>query len=265
MTQFPDGLGVGGGRFRLASLLRGTPSDGLWTARDHERARDVWVTLRHARHTRARAEKLQFETFGISAPLYIGPPDLYTPNGESVRDAHVCVVDDIPDGVELARVGRLSLGAGIQLGIDLCEVVATWAAVADGYILRGLRPETIFVSAEGHRFTGATPRPYFLLGNQNEFDAYPSMSFDPPTPGPYEIERRDAVFTVALLLWWVVTGVHPYVIPGTSTDRNEYEDNRLPFDGAAPLGHVLERALVADPARRTDLDELRSSLARLLR
>ena len=263
MTQFPEGLGIGRGRFRLERLLRGTPSDGLWTATDHERDREVWVTLRYARHTQARAEKLGFKAFGIPAPLYIGPPDLYTPNGESVRDAHVCVVDDIPDGVDLARIGRLPLGDGIQLGIDLCEVVATWAAAADGCILRGLRPETIFVSAESHRFTGATPRPYFLLGNQNEFDAYPSISFDPPAPGPYEIERRDAVFTVALLLWWVVTGVHPYVIRGTDTDRNEWEDHRLPFDGAAPLGHVLERALVADPAARSDLDELRSSLVRL--
>ena len=46
-------------------------------------------------------------------------------------------------------------------------------------------------------------------------------------------------------------------------DRNEWEDHSLPFDGAAPLGHVLERALVADPAARSDLDELRSSLVRL--
>ena len=72
------------------------------------------------------------------------------------------------------------------------------------------------------------------------------VAFDPPGLGHYELDVCDAVFTVALLVWWGVTGVHPYMIPGADYERNELEDRRVPFDGPVPLGKLLERALVAD-------------------
>ena len=261
--EYPENLGIADGRFRLKKLIRGWSINGLWVATDQQRERDVWVTIRRMGPNHALAKKLDVQAFGIPAPLYIGPPDLYTPDGQEARKIHFCVVDEIPAGEELANVGRLSPSAAIQLGRDLCEVVATWAAVADGYILRGLRPETIFVSTDTRRFIGATPRPYLMLGNQNEFDAYPSLSFDPPTLGPWEIDRHDAVFTVALLIWWSVTGVHAYAVPGDSVENNAFFDRRLPFDGPPSLGNVLERALVSDPAKRIDLEQLRAGLDQL--
>ena len=94
-------------------------------------------------------------------------------------------------------------------------------------------------------------------------DAYPSLSFDPPTPGPYEITSHDAVFTVALLIWWSATHVHPYEVSGTDTERNQCEDRRIPFAGDAKLGAILERALVADPAVRPDVAHFRGQLAGL--
>jgi hypothetical protein len=263
MSQFPEGLEVAAGRFQLSRLLRGMYHDGLWSAVDRERDRNVWVTLRSAPHTPARAQLLGFHAFGVPAPLYIGPPDMYVPGGERVRDAHFCVVDEIPGGEELAELAALQTREAIQLGIDLCNLVATWAPAPDGYILRGLRPETIFLSADDHRFVGATPRPYFLLGNQNEFDAYPSLSFDPPTLGPAHITRHDAVFTVALLIWWSATHVHPYVIRGTDTEQNQLEDRRLPFTGDVRLGAVLERGLIADLSSRIDVSQLREQLNEL--
>lgn len=262
MTQFPEELEVADGRFRLVRLVRGAYHNGVWSAVDRERDRNVWVTLCHARHSSARARLLDFRAFGVAAPLYIGPPDLYSPGGEHVRDAHFCVVDEIPDGEELAGIPVLETQDAIHLGLALCDVVTSWAAALDGYILRGLRPETIFVAAD-RRFTAATPRPYFLLGNRNEFDAYPSLSFDPPTPGRYQFTSNDAVFTVALLIWWSATHVQPYEKAGTDTERNQCEDRRVPFAGDAKLGAVLERALVADPGARLDVDQLRGQLARL--
>jgi hypothetical protein len=262
MTYYPEGVSVGGGRFRLERRLRGWHRDGLWLASDRQRNREVWVTIRRFDCSEVRRRKFTFHALGIAAPLYVGPPDLDREDGEEMRNAHCCIVDEIPEGDDLASVGRLSYREAIQLGCDLCDVVADWAS-ADGYILRGLRPETIFVSKGSRRFTGATPRPLFLLGNQNEFDAYPSLSFDPPPWGPNEFDQPDAVFIVALLIWWALTGIHPYVIPGTDTERNELDDRRLPFDGPAPLGDLLERALVADRATRIGLDRFRAELAQL--
>lgn len=185
-SEFPEGLGVGAGRFRLRRLLRGRPIDGLWLGDDLETGAEVWVTLRRAPHTRQRARKLNFVAPGVPAPLYIGPPDRRSAKSAAVHDAYVCVVDLVPRGQELAQTAPLGPHSGANLGVKLCELVASWASSFDGYVLRGLRPETIFVDEHEHAFVGAAPRPYFLLGNQNEFGAYPDLLFDPPVLGRYE-------------------------------------------------------------------------------
>ena len=262
--EFPEGLTIAYGRFRLEKLLRGASRDGLWLARDLKmQGRHVWVTIRQAKSTAQRTKMLTFCAHGVPLPIYVGPPDLYAPEGEKVRDAHLCVVDEIPDGVDLSQAGRLAARQSIELGVELCSLLATWATASDGVVLRGLRPETIFVSPVDHRFVGATPSPYYLLGNQNEYSAYPRVAFDPPGMGHYILDVCDGVFTVALLVWWALTGVQPYVIDSTDHERNELEDRRIPFDGPLPLGKLLERALVADRDARISLDEFRDGLAAL--
>ena len=70
---------------------------------------------------------------------------------------------------------------------------------------------------------------------------------------------RDAVFTVALLVWWAVAGAQPYVIAGTDPEANAFHDRRVPFDGPPALGAILDRGLVADPDGRISLEELRAA------
>jgi len=263
--QFPEGLTVANGRYRLTKLLRGVEPDGLWLATDGELGIDVWVTLRNARPKQVLVDKLTFSAYGVAPPLYVGPPDAYRLGDDHVPSAFVAVIDKIPEGRSIAEVGRLDVREALQLGIDLCDVITDWAAARGGYVLHGLRPETVFVSETTgtRRFTGATPRPYYMLGDEPPYGAYPYPSFTTPTDDP-EPAPHDALFVVALLIWYAVTGIHPYVIPDTNMRSNQWEDKRLPFDGPQPLGQLLERALVADPALRISVADFKSGLAALL-
>ena len=271
MTQeYPEGLTIAKGRFQLTRLLRGEDRDGLWLATDREANREVWVTIRRMRPMPHHFKLLTFSAYGIRPPLYVGEPDAYEAGGEYLERADLVFVDEIPKGQTIADVGRLDMREAAQLGIDLCDVVVDWAAACDGYIYKGLRPETIFVSGAtgARRFTGATPRPYLMLGIEtNGFECirggYPSPPFDPPyeelSPAPH-----DALFTVALLVWYAVTGIHPFDVPGSSTDSNIWAGNRHPYDGPAALGPILDRALVAERTERCSVDEFKAALAALL-
>ena len=64
--EFPEGLTIGNGRFRLEKLLRGASRDGLWLGCDLELpGRSVWVTIRQAKPTAERAKKLTFCADGV--------------------------------------------------------------------------------------------------------------------------------------------------------------------------------------------------------
>jgi hypothetical protein len=146
--------------------------------------------------------------------------------------------------------------------VALCDVVASWAAGSAGMIFAGLHPETVYLD-EQRRFLHAVPRPHFLLGLQDSFYGYRNISFAPAGYSGSLMEVRDAVFTVALLVWWAVAGAQPYDIAGTDPESNAFNDRRVPFDGSAELGAILDRALVADPDKRIGLDELRSAFGTL--
>ena len=256
--EFPEGMTVAQGRFTLRALLRGEPVNGLWSAAEGERDAAVWVTLRCMRRSADRDRILRFSSYGIEAPLYIGAPDIAAKH----RDYYYCVVEAAPTGTALSRAGRLSQREGARLGVALCDVVLSWAAGSSGMVFSGLHPETVYLD-EQRRFVRAVPRPHLLLGLQYDFYGYPDISFDPPGYSGSLMGVRDAVFTVALLVWWAVAGAQPYVIAGTDPESNAFNDRRVPFGGPPALGAILDRALVADPDKRIGLDELRTAFGTL--
>jgi hypothetical protein len=256
--EFPEGMTVAQGRFTLRALLRGEPLEGLWSAAERDRDAAAWVTLRCLRASPDRNRILSFSSYGIEAPLYIGPPDIEAKH----RAYYFCVVDAAPTGTALAHAGRLSEREAARLGVALCDVVASWAAGSAGMIFAGLHPETVYLD-EQRRFLRAVPRPHFLLGLQDSFYGYRNISFAPSGYSGSLMEVRDAVFTVALLVWWAVAGAQPYVIAGTDPEANAFNDRRVPFDGSAALGAILDQVLVADPDRRIGLDDLRTAFATL--
>jgi hypothetical protein len=264
--EYPYGLAIDNGRYRLDSLLRGIPHEGLWRAsRTSDEPGTVLVTLRRLRWSRELDALLRYSAPGVPSPLFIGPPDRFDADGEVVRHEHTCVVDEQPPGLDLASIGRLNLDETLELGTSLCDVILAWAASHGGVITRGLRPETIFMTGTaGQRtYSGATPRPFFLLGNDDTRPPYPRLSFDPPAPSNFEFSAADALFTVSMILWYSFTCVHPYVIAGTNVDQNVWSDRRVPFMGPEALGSILQAALVADVENRISVEAFRARLADL--
>ena len=78
----------------------------------------------------------------------------------------------------IASLGPRSVRVSVQLGIELCDVVASWARISNGMIFSGLHPETIYLDQD--RYVGAAPRPHGLLGYRSDFYGSPYVSFDPP-------------------------------------------------------------------------------------
>lgn len=260
MITFPAGVTIAHGTYTFSRLVRGEPVEGMWQA-TASGSGDVWVTLRRLRSNQQRMQLFDFCAPGIPRPLYMGPPDF----DDERREYMFCVVDAIPRGASLASLGRLSVRSSVQLGIDLCEVVERWAESANGLVFAGLHPETIYLEGgEQPRYVAAVPRPHFLLGLQLDFYGYPNISFDPPGYRSSAMEAHDAVFTVALLVWWAVCAVQPYYLPGTDYERNEFEDRRALFPGPEALGAILARALVCDRRNRIELVQFRDELAALL-
>ena len=116
MQQFPEGLTVANGRFRLTTLVRGVPPDGLWRASDRECGPDVWVTIRRAMPTPERMKLMTFSAYGIRPPLYVGAPDAYAPDDEYGPREYFVIVDEIPIGLSLAEVGRLDAREATEAG-----------------------------------------------------------------------------------------------------------------------------------------------------
>lgn len=255
--EFPTGVTIDNGTYTLRELVRGEHPEGLWMATTAGGDK-VWVTLRRLRADAQRTQLLDFDAPGIPRPLFIGAPDFT----DKRREYYFSVVDAIPRGAALASLGPRSVRASIQLGIELCDVVASWARSSNGMIFSGLHPETIYLDQD--RYVGAVPRPHSLLGSQPDFYGSPNVSFDPPGYWGSVMESGDAVFTVGLLVWWGVCGVQPYYAAGTDPERNEFEDRRALFTGPEALGALLSRALLADRQNRLGLAQLRGELATLL-
>jgi hypothetical protein len=194
-------------------------------------------------------------------------PDQFGDDGGDVQREHLCVIDEQPSGIDLASAGRLTLAETAELGISLCEAITGWATALGGTVTRGLRPETVFVtgSAGERKFSGATPRPFFLLGNDATSPPYPRLSFDPPAASVFEFTVSDALFTIAMILWYAFTGAHPYLVPGTELSQNIWADRRVPFVGSKALGDILESALIAEPGNRISIDMFRTRLLDIVR
>ena len=210
----------------MRALLRGEPLEGLWSAADGDRDAAAWATLRCLRASPDRNRILRFSSYGIEAPLYIGAPDIEAKH----RDYYFCVVDAAPTGTALARAGRLSEREAARLGVALCDVVASWAAGSAGMIFAGLHPETVYLD-ERRRFVCAVPRPHLLLGLQIASTATATSHSLPPGYSGSLMGPRDAVFTVALLVWWAVAGATPMTSPARTPKRTLFHDRRVPFDG----------------------------------
>lgn len=224
-----------------------------YLARAPETAVLVTLTTRHAMPPERLREELAFEAEGFATLAWLGdaPED-----GIPYEDV---LVEMLPHG---ARVPPAPLppAQAIAIGVACAEAIER-----AGRWVGGICPETIYVDADG-RFAALAPRgPRFIATAPQRMRGLRSY------PVPYEGHevlalghpptRASDVFSLCATLHALVTGKHPFganlgeIVPRVIAGAGD----RLP----GPLGDVLARGLVSDPARRPTAAQLAAQLRAL--
>jgi hypothetical protein len=267
--SYPKGATLDSGRYVLDTLIAGAPTAGIWSGRSLQELEttSVLITLRKVVYGNDLDGLLRFAAPGISPLVFIGSPDGYTPPTRKTNLGwDVAVVEEKPDGDHLGASGRLSPEDVVRLGLGLCDLTSAWAC--RGTVIRGLRPETVYVCGQPgeRRFAGAVPRSGFLLADDTMYSAFPANHYDPPAHDIWtHLTAKDLLFTVGMILWFALLGEHPYDVKGDSVTNNTWSGRRRPFTGPEELGVLLDMVLMADAEKRLSPDELRERLVRLAR
>ncbi len=175
------------------------------------------------------------------------------------------LVEELPDGRTLEAV--VSEGAiGIDAAIDVALAVAAVAtrAHAAGHALGGIRPELIYLRASGGRLamTRIAHRGPAVISQY-----YGGETIVWPPVYAADFSSTDDATGLAQLVWYMVTGGHPFLAPENlrwQPSWNEFRHGvrrRQPWTGPAELGALLERALFT--AAPMAFDALVAALARL--
>ena len=265
---YPQGQTLDRGRFVFRELLGGARREGLWSGEQLEPdRRRVVISFMSTQLSEQLESLLHCEVSGLASLLFVGSPDEYAPPKVQTRSRDLAVVEARPQGCPLADAGQLTPQEALRLGLGLCDTIREWADQAR--ITCGLRPETVYVVDEpgGRQFAGATPRAYLFLGNYFRYGKFSPEPYDPPTPNwVMDVAPDDALFTVALLIWFALLGEHAYDLPEhPDIHNNIWEDVRRPVTGPPELGRILEAVLMSDFEKRMKTDEFRSELVKLAR
>jgi hypothetical protein len=157
--------------------------------------------------------------------------------------------------------GAVSPAAAAALVVRLAEVAAS--ARARGVELGGLRPELVYVRSEGDRVELASilhRGPTFLAA------ARVGESILIPPAFPADFAASNDVAGLAQLLWYLVSGGHPFLAAGDLRWERAWahfrNERRRPQSWCGPpaLGALFDRFLFAPDASGRSLDELRASL-----
>lgn len=278
-VKYPMGATLDHGRIVIDAPIFGEPSFvpwvnspgglGLWRGRQlAPRKRPLLVTYGYVEEFLYR-EWICYDTVGIAPLVFFGyldgVPPLDEPMYRQLRRKgvypHLAMAEARPQGEPLLAVAPLTLAEVVRLGLGLCDMLLSMG----GLEIVGLRPETVYLAGEhGSRYyAGAAPRA-FLTGGYTPGHGWLEATFDSPTPGIFERDAHELVYTVALLLWFGLLREHAFIFGKHIDDLdNRFRDIRAPFTGPPELGRLLEAVLVSDVERRMKAPELREELAKL--
>jgi serine/threonine protein kinase len=205
-------------------------------------------------------KQLAMEVEGISALEFVGPVDRLDDYWRGI-----CIVEVEPRGRPAAELAPLAERDAVALGLAIAEVVER--AHARGVLVRGIRPELVYVDAGiggAGRLAGLVPRAALLLdttrpashGMQILADLYRG----PEDPFNFAPVPRTDVFALCATLFALVAGRHPFGDYPHEQMGNLMADRVGPYPGSPALGAVLSAGLARDPAKRPDLADLVSRL-----
>lgn len=231
----------GNGQFRGLRFLRG-----LWFRGMYEgvRVSDGLPVLLGRCPFRIAFEELAlgYETPGVVPTFGLHELDDYQPS--VLTPMPTVVVEQLPRGSMLeAFRGRGTVADCVRLGCSLGRVVAL--ACSRAIQVRGLRPESIFVEGQpgSLAFTGAAPRTAVVVGRGPQYAEVPAFGLGRYDSEDHERHPDAAAYSVALVLWVLMQGVHPYGDDSVDSANRAYANDRDPWLGPPELGRILEPML----------------------
>ena len=158
------------------------------------------------------------------------------------------VVEAMPAGRDLDTVvqaGRLEPRVAVALALEIAAVAER--AHARGHRLGGIRPELIYVREAdgGVALTQIAHRGPAVL---SQYYGGEAILF-PPRPFIAEFATTDDTTGLAMTLWYMITGGHPWIAPQNLRWDDSWREfrqairSRQPWTGPASLGAILEAAL----------------------
>jgi hypothetical protein len=207
---------------------------------------------------------LDFQVDGI-APL-VARGDLHHPRWPEWEMPFWAITELVPDGAtveEIVESGPLEPAAAVGLALRLGEVARL--AHDRGHDLGGgIRPELVYLrsAATGFQLSAVLHRGPALLHATRRGEAI----LIPPAAFPSDFSHADDVTGLAQLLWYMVTGGHPFLAPedvrweaSWTSFRHENRERQL-WRGPPALGPLLERALFEEGGGRPSLAEFLAEL-----
>ncbi|MBL8622263.1 MAG: hypothetical protein JNK64_13200 [Myxococcales bacterium] len=158
------------------------------------------------------------------------------------------VVEAMPEGRDLDTVveaGTLAPRAALALALEVAAVAGR--AHVRGHQLGGIRPELIYVREAdgGVALTQIAHRGPAVL---SQYYGGEAILF-PPRPFIAEFATTDDATGLAMTLWYMITGGHPWIAPQNLRWDDSWREfrqgirTRQPWTGPASLGNILEAAL----------------------
>jgi len=249
-AEFP--IGVSLGRWAIVELLsgevargryrvQGPNGAGLLTVAPAQKLDHGELTTRYEMSSPRIVPLVQIGTLATKVARYDGMIER-EPAGRSLRDA----------------------GCSLSAVRELCDVVRE--AHARGLVVRGLRPELIYVDDGGH-VTEVAPRCEAFLMTASPASMGVLHCFDHYYMAPEALNVRPTspaadVFSLAAIAVEAISGEHPFVGDNSMEQLMSVTGGtRRPWRGDTRLQTVLDRGLVRDPALRPSLDELTRALS----
>lgn len=157
------------------------------------------------------------------------------------------VVEELPDGRTLEEVvskQTLSPSEACSLALQIAEPVRK--AHAAGHELSGIRPELVYVRRGG---TGVDLSAIAHRGQAVIDATYCGEAVCSPPVFPANFSSRNDTKGLAQLIWFALTGGHPFVAPHEFGERKAWREleygkaRQQPWTGPEIFGPLLERVM----------------------
>jgi len=210
--------------------------------------------------------RLSYDVPGVARCQFVGPVDSFSNVGDKV-----VVVESLEPVTPLSQQ-REHLDNQTRLHVATQAARIALEANRRHVVLGGIHPDLLWVNKSDFSVM-LTPRfPVLIAVRERQRSTGPgSWPFsdigpfvDPMMLNLWFATATTDAYHVGLLVAWIFSGQHPFT-EAARRNRNDWltpmqEDERDLFTGPPAIGSILDRLLVADPAKRMPIDEVVSAL-----